>query len=293
MFSLKGSTGEKYDVNLPLPLPFMRRTRYAVEGVQATGEQKAFMEKELLPYLDAVEKKQDGTIRETDLKKIKQYYGLAVPALLAEGYAALRGTPLTGKERNAATYLGATTGLFDDFFEDTQLQDNYITQLYRQPDTYTGQNDNERLANHCWGKALEGCHSKDLLIHYAGKVHAAQIASRLQTTTQPDTQTLQQITFDKGGYSVLFYMALFYENFPAEDETLFYNAGALLQLENDVFDVYKDDRMAFVPLPPTRIAYSNLPTPILHFGNRCSNPYPLPGTAGREKKLLKKCWPPL
>lgn len=202
--------------------------------------QQAFMQKELLPYLKKIEQHHDGTIHKGDISKIKKYYGLAVPSVFGEAFAALRGKPLSEHERRAFTYLGSTTGLFDDFFDDNQLQDDYIQKLYQQPATYTGQNDNEKLFNHCWQNALNGCANKNLLIYFANKVFVAQVKSRLQQSTIPDEDTVRQITYEKGGYSVLFYMSLFYEIFPAEDESLFYNIGALLQLENDLFDVYKD-----------------------------------------------------
>ncbi len=40
----------------------------------------------------------------------------------------------------------------------------------------------------------------------------------------------------------MFYMSFFYDSIPVEEEQLFYHAGALLQLENDLFDVYRDHR---------------------------------------------------
>jgi hypothetical protein len=74
----------------------------------------------------------------------------------------------------------------------------------------------------------------------AAMVHRSQSDSRLQKANHPGEEALRRITFDKGGFSVLFYMSFFYQNMPNADEKLFYNAGALLQLENDLFDVYKD-----------------------------------------------------
>ena len=201
--------------------------------------QKHFMQQYLQPVLATFEKN-DGSISETDIRKIKRYYGLAVPAILGEAYASLRGKPMTDKERMATTFLGATTGLFDDFFENRDMGDDYIRNLISNPDVYTGNNDNERLANRCWILALENAVSKSTLTSYASKVHDAQIASRKQTGQPLPPEIIRHITDEKGGYSVLFYRSVFSKKTPSRDEEIFYQAGALLQFENDLFDVYKD-----------------------------------------------------
>lgn len=211
-----------------------------------------------MPLVQDMYENGDGSISEEDVRKIEKYYGLAVPAILGEAYTALREQPLTYAERKTATYLGATTGLFDDFFERTNLSDAYIAGLYQLPESNTGQNDNERLANICWLHALSGCYNPDLLKACALKVHEAQIMSRAQKVGQPSKDEMLKITKEKGGYSVVFYMAMFYVAFPAEDEKLFYNVGALLQLENDLFDVYKDHRDGISTLVTKADSIANL-----------------------------------
>ena len=198
------------------------------------------MQLHLLPHLTAIKEHNDGSIDATDIQKIEKYYGLAVPALLGEAYATLRDSALTHRERLAATFMGASTGLFDDFYDKKLLPDAYIKELYTKPWHVRGQNDNERLFNLCVTTALDNAENKDMVMEYAGRVHAAQMNSRLQYDKGLSDAVIQQITFDKGGYSVVFYMSVFRQYMPRADVSLFYSAGALLQLENDIFDVYKD-----------------------------------------------------
>ncbi len=205
-------------------------------------KQREFLNLVAMPGIMKHYEKNDGTIDEEDIKKIEKYYGLAVPAILGEAYADLRGKPMTERERMSATFLGASTGLFDDFFDKKDLTDEYVKNLYTFPETFTGQNSNERLSNYCWTQALTYTASKSLLLKFATKVHEAQIESRKQVSADLAPHIIREITFDKGGFSVVFYLALFYDKMPYEDEYLFYNVGALLQLENDLFDVYKDSR---------------------------------------------------
>ncbi len=218
--------------------------------------QKAFLTTELTPFLQQTLAQNDGSLSEKDISKIRRYYGLAVPGILAEAFAVLRGNSLSENERRGCTWLGATTGLFDDFFENTSLDDAYIELLYRQPTMYPGKNANEKLANHCWLMALKYCTNADLLTDMAGMVHRSQSESRLQKNNNPGREAVRRITFDKGGYSVLFYMSFFFNDIPPADEKLFYQAGALLQLENDLFDVYKDhqDKISTLVTGGTKIA---------------------------------------
>lgn len=204
--------------------------------------QRAFMQAYLSPILEPLKQHNDGSLCHKDFKKIEKYYSVAVPAVLGEAFAALRGKPLTHHERLAATYLATTTGLYDDYFEQQTLTDAYIENLYRHPEQYPGQNDNERLGSQCWVKALSMGPDRATTIGLAHRVQQAQIDSRLQVSPQIDAATIRDITFRKGGYSVLIYLSILHAPMHPANEAMLYKAGALLQLENDIFDVYKDSR---------------------------------------------------
>ncbi|HSK13125.1 MAG TPA: hypothetical protein VK907_07900, partial [Phnomibacter sp.] len=204
------------------------------------GRQQQFLQQEMGPLLHDLRQANDGSLDAEDFSKIEKYYGLAVPALLGEAYAMLRGSALTEAERRAATWLGATTGLFDDLFDRRGKDDAYIEALYRHAAEKHGANDNERLFTTCISRAMEHAASSHLLLDAANRVHRAQIESRVQQRWGCSPQQVQSITFEKGGSSVLFYMSVFYSEMPPQDQELYYRTGALLQLENDLFDVYKD-----------------------------------------------------
>src|SRR5258706_11030885 len=70
-------------------------------------KQKKFLQKNLLPQLEAAKSTNDGSLDETDFKKITHYYGLSVPAILGEAICTLRGSEMSEKERLALTYQGA------------------------------------------------------------------------------------------------------------------------------------------------------------------------------------------
>ena len=204
--------------------------------------QRHFMHQNLSPVLQHYLKSNDGSLDADDIRKIEKYYGLAVPALLGEAFAALRGKMLTREERMAATFLGAATGLYDDLYDKKQLPDDYINRLFQSSDAMEGKDSFEKLLVETWKITRENCSSPTLLSQFATAIHRLQLKTRNQHAGSMNEGDIKHLTFEKGGYSVLLYMSLFYKTMPAEDEQLFYNAGALLQLENDIFDVYKDSR---------------------------------------------------
>ena len=78
--------------------------------------------------VDILESKRtnDTSLDETDFRKMKDYYGLAVPVMIGESFTLLREKKMTSKERLALTCLGGLTGLFDDFFDRKDMSVSYI-----------------------------------------------------------------------------------------------------------------------------------------------------------------------
>jgi hypothetical protein len=105
--------------------------------------QKAFLRKNIVPEIDAVRKTMDDSLGESDFKKITHYYGLAVPAILGEGFCLLRGKQLSNRERMALTYYGAISGMFDDFFDEQQTDMEQVRRLINSPHETTPQNSHQ------------------------------------------------------------------------------------------------------------------------------------------------------
>ena len=96
--------------------------------------QRLYIRNQLFPEIEEAKKTNDGSLDDNDFKKIEQYYGFGVPAILGESFCTLRGSMMTPKERKASTYQGAMTGLFDDFFDKRKISNNIIKQLVENPE---------------------------------------------------------------------------------------------------------------------------------------------------------------
>lgn len=203
-------------------------------------KQKKFLNQAITPILSKAMQQNDGSLDETDIRKITHYYGLAVPAVLGEAFCVLRGSPMSISERWASTSQGAMTGLFDDFFDKQYLSDEAVEKLMQDEATSKPRQSNESLFNIFYRKALDTVADKKAMQSALGKVYEAQVNSKKQQETNCSLSFIHETTFFKGGASVLFYRTAF-QPVPSDNETeLLYKLGGIMQLANDIFDVYKD-----------------------------------------------------
>lgn len=202
--------------------------------------QQQFLEAEIRPVVDAARANNDGSLEEADFTKIFRYYGLAVPCILGEELAALRGRALSKRERLALTYQGAMTGLFDDFFDKHQLPEESLKALIENPAAIAAGNSAEKLFLHFFQQALVHTHHPEQMLSWLRRVYDAQVESLKQTRNDPGFAEISRITIDKGGVSVLFYRSSLEEDIGLAEEDALYHLGGLMQLGNDIFDVYKD-----------------------------------------------------
>lgn len=209
--------------------------------IRNVRRQQKFLQQELGPQLDEAMQNNDGSLDKDDIKKITHYYGLAVPCILGEALCVLRGKAMTHQERLALTYLGAMTGLFDDFFDKEKMTNDAVKAFMETPELISGNNKRQQLFLQFYKKALQYSHNPPLMLHYLRKVHDAQIKSKKQAFPGMLSQDeIKHITIDKGGMSVLFYRSVLINQITKEEENALYQMGGLMQFGNDIFDIYKD-----------------------------------------------------
>ncbi len=201
--------------------------------------QKEFLQHKIASILSEASANNDGSLEESDFKKITHYYGLAVPAILAEAFCILHGRKLSEKERWVATCQGAMTGLFDDFFDKNFLEEELILQKTNRNLSSNIKKQNEYLFDVFYEGALTQIHDQKNMMHGLKAVYDAQLESKKQTSVLK-TEEILKITLQKGGFSLLFYRTSIHENLSVQEKEMLYIAGGLMQLCNDIFDTYKD-----------------------------------------------------
>ncbi|MBN2747760.1 MAG: hypothetical protein JXR34_13620 [Bacteroidales bacterium] len=220
--------------------------------------QKKFLVETIYVDLGKFQAENDGSLTEKDFKKITDYYAFAIPAFLGEGYCLLRGFGLTKEERYALTYVGSLTGLFDDFFDENPTSLEHIRQLISAVDDTPANNSREKLFWFLSQKALHFTKDKEMLLSFVDKIFEAQILSLKQKTDSLEYAEIERITFEKGGVSMLFYSSVFGQ--PASDieYQLRYLLGGMAQLENDIFDIYRDKEQGIKTLATTATKMDDL-----------------------------------
>jgi hypothetical protein len=226
--------------------------------VSYIDHQKKFIRENISPQLSEAKKATDGSLTNNDFKKITGYYGLAVPAILGEALCALRGKGMTQKERLASTCQGAMTGLFDDFFDEERLSENAVEDLIRNPDLFKSNTMNEKLFLYFYKTALNNTEQPALMKDHLYKVYAAQLLSKEQVLHGLTYDRLKDITMRKGAESVLFYRCVFDNPISKAEEKMLYSLGGLMQLSNDIFDVYKDHKQGIKTLVTSAGKINNL-----------------------------------
>ena len=219
---------------------FLQALQIPFTVISDINHQKKFIRKNIVQLLMAAKKEADGSLDENDIKKITGYYGLAVPAVLGEAFCVLRGGPMTGKERLAATCQGAMTGLGDDFFDKQRLSEQGVQDFIERPEMFTGNSVSEKLFLHFYKTALANAPQPAIMQQQLFKVFHAQLLSKQQDMPGLSNDVIKDITIRKGAESLLFYRTAFEHPMRKGEEKMLYCLGGLMQLSNDIFDVYKD-----------------------------------------------------
>ncbi|MEK6782336.1 MAG: class 1 isoprenoid biosynthesis enzyme [Bacteroidota bacterium] len=212
----------------------------AYKMVRNLQQQKKFIQDYISGQLEVARTENDGSLDESDFKKITSYYGLAVPAILGEAFCALHGRKMTSKERMASTCQGAITGLFDDFFDKRLISDQELKAFIERPKQLTGNTSSEKLFLYFYRMALENAAEPKLMMEHLYRVFHAQVDSKKQVNSDLSSDEIKAITFLKGGTSLVFYRMAFTPSFGKDEEDMLLRLGGLMQLSNDIFDVYKD-----------------------------------------------------
>ena len=220
--------------------------------------QKKFLTDRFKSSLLKYELANDGSLKEKDFNKIYGYYGLAVPAILGEAFAVLHGKRLNTNERMVLTSQGIVTGLFDDFIDDSNLTNDYISNLVHHPDTVKPSNDNEKLWLEYYLQSLNMAKLSKENKDQAIKVMHDQFDSKEQQNWGIEYERLWKITQNKGGNSVLYFRFGIDKKPDLSEIKALFQLGVVMQLENDIFDIYKDLCSNVITIPNSITLISDL-----------------------------------
>ena len=174
-------------------------------------------------------------------------------------FSALRGYRPDTLETQRALYLGAFTPIYDDLMDqhsysheklmETIRQDNLPTNadlllLKKLYDTLMGIIDNPTTFEKC--------------LVLTGK--SQNQSTKQHNKEKIDNEILWKITADKGGHATLLYRSILNNPLLPGEQKAIYVLGSILQLTNDLFDMYKDHQNGFQTLATNTSSFTSIKT---------------------------------
>jgi hypothetical protein len=161
----------------------------------------------------------------------------------------LRNQRLTAAQRETALLFCGLTPLFDDLFDEFQYSAAEITSLSQKKIQRNTLHEKICIALF---EQIEQRNSKLDWTTLFQQVIDYQIVSKKQFDKNISEEEIIDITFGKGGYSLLLYLEAILPNAYSEAEAkAVYQMGAIIQLTNDIFDTFKDRNEGIFTLATT------------------------------------------
>ncbi len=199
-------------------------------------------------YLRKLENDFHGNFDDKTFKKIIFYYSLKVPAIY-DAFLSLHGRRTNNFEKERLLKYFICSSIFDNFFDRKELTDEAIYQITFNSNNYTPTNFNERISLHCHAEILKFVKNKEAYLNVLKLEYDAQVNSRKQFYETITNKEIEEITLSKGGNAVLlcsFYLDI--ENSTSE-LNCWYKLGNVIQLVNDLFDIFKDLQTGLQTIP--------------------------------------------
>ncbi|BAV06348.1 hypothetical protein SAMN05421788_1076 [Filimonas lacunae] len=198
--------------------------------------------------LAQVEEKLGGTFAPATRKKIAVSYGIYNP-MICDVFTRLHGRLTNNAEKEKLIHYFICSSLFDDFTDYDTITLEQLNAISFHPGEYQPTTFDEKafLQSHLLLRNYVKDKTTYLDINKA--LYKAQLASKKQYQSQLPQEDIQQITFTKGGYSVLLCRHYLDINATKVEEECWYRIGTIIQLTNDLFDIYKDLQDQITTLP--------------------------------------------
>lgn len=204
--------------------------------------------------LNAVEKDLGGQFNPKTKRKIAVSYGIYNP-MICDTFTKLHGRLTNNLEKNRYIHYFICSSLFDDFTDYRLISDQQLHDLSFQPEQYICKTFDEKVFQQSHLLLRNFVKDKVSYDRISYELYHAQMQSRKQQGNKLSDEEIRLITFCKGGNSVL--LCRYYLELPSDktEEECWYIIGTLIQLTNDLYDIYKDlkDNISTLPNRMTNI----------------------------------------
>ena len=190
------------------------------------------------------------------------------------------------KEKHRFSRLSALACFFDDLADAPHRHDNSNIPWQSNPEQYGQATDPGGVAVHLLHTLYQDLPPENLPIFktFLHRVFNLETAGRQQNGQALSPEELQRLTAEKGGCSVLLFRRLLDHPLSKAEQEALFQFGALIQLSDDIFDLWFDRQNGIATLATLLTAQNDLPRLQQHFDRQTSatihafrqTPYPRP-----------------
>lgn len=199
------------------------------------GKEVAWARKQLL----RIEQHYQGQLDLLTFDKIANSYAVYV-LMFCHAFTRLHGRGVSEREKVRLLHYFICSSLFDDFCDRDKLSIDRLEAISFAPQNFVCENVSEKIFQSAHLFLLGEVSDIQAYDEISRIVYRAQVDSDRQFDKSISDDELREITMKKGGYSVL--LSAFYLDTSKSQAELncWLQMGYIIQLTNDLFDIYKD-----------------------------------------------------
>lgn len=211
-------------------------------------QRRSLGKKHGIATLTQIETSLQGKFDTATHKKVVKSHSLYLP-IVNDAFTLLHGRKTNQEEQFRSIQYFICSSLFDNFWDDKTHTPEQIEAITFSPHQYQPTSFDEKVFLQAHTFLLAQMQDTTAYLQVLRKEFDAQKASMQQFDVTITNDTIQHITFEKGGNAVL--MCRYYLDVqPTKpEEECWYLLGTMIQLSNDFFDTYKDLQQQIQTLP--------------------------------------------
>lgn len=193
-------------------------------------------------------------------RRLKHYfYGTTYLSVI---FCSLRGSTRSAREKRIFTNLAALAYFFDDLVDTFRSKDTSGILWQDNPEKYGQTADERGLALHFLNNIYQELPPSDLdefraFMHRVFNVETSGRQTKDAHKTLSSNE-LQHLTAEKGGYSVLLFRRVLQHPLDAAERNALYQFGFLIQLCDDIFDLWFDKNEGIATLATAATQHGDL-----------------------------------
>jgi len=219
---------------------------FCLKKTERTGEQ----------YIHLIEAKYNGKLETAAIKKAAKFQSIQ-QHLINDNFTGLYGRNTNEYEQVSNRLYFIMSGLYDDILDNKILSITELDKLFENPENANQNIPQERLLANIHLKLLSRVSDIKNYKEVVNNIHAAQKDSFKQFNKEITLPDILDITKRKGGYSLLMCRHYLNLNGSITMDNCWFNMGGVIQMTNDLFDIYKDLQDGIQTFANTAINYES------------------------------------